>query len=415
MSSSTTAAYPPVATGSAPGVATTIAGRVVDSRQHTVSRGRRAHQDPGQGTAQLLGGAGVAEHRSAQAVTAALGTSPAGRDGRAPGALRWALRAAQAERPVADAAQGRRAASVAGEPGRVADARCLHEHRSGLHGISQQRVRLGRHPGRPSARVAFEVVVSVTGEVHRDALAHDVPRRHDLCGPTRAEEVLRLHTAGVRRQHGRAAGLLGAHEQNLAGMGVRRARLVVQVVTVVPDRHQSEVLHRREHGGAGADHDAHRPAADRQKRAVALRPGRCLPPAPRGDPPQPFGERSVETSHVAVVGNADEGAPAGRSRRHHGLGENLGPVVAGKHRPHGPGRLPSREPLQHGQTVGISRELLGTGRRGDQGRRLGGLLLDGCVPGRDGQPEDIGADAGVPRGHSAGQRGDVGAEHRARG
>ena len=412
VSSSTTAAYPPVATGSAPGVATTIAGRSStvastpspedDVRTRTPGRAR-----PSSSAVRASPSTGARSPwppHSAQRQPGATVAHQAHSGGR--------CGSAQAERSVADAAQGRRTASVAGEPGRVADARCLHEHRSGLHGIAQQRVRLGRHPGRPCARVALEVVVGVAGEVHRDALAYDVARRHDLGGPPGAEEVLRLHAARVRRQHGRAAGLLGAHEQHLAGMGVRRPRLVVEVVAVVPDRHQPEVLHRREHGGAGADHDAHGPAADRQERAVALRRAGVGRQHHVAALPQPLGERRVETSHVAVVGNADERAPAGRSRRHDGLGEDLGPVVAGQHRPHGPRRLPGREPLQHGRAIGIvARGPRDGPPRSTSGGRLGGLLLDRRVPGRDGQPEDVGADAGVPRGHGAGQRRDVGGEH----
>ena len=41
-----------------------------------------------------------------------------------------------------------------------------------------------------------------------------------------------------------------------------------------------------------------------------------------------------------------------------------------------------------------------------------GLLLGGGVPGRDGEPQHVGAGAGVPRGDVAGERGDLGAQHR---
>ena len=41
----------------------------------------------------------------------------------------------------------------------------------------------------------------------------------------------------------------------------------------------------------------------------------------------------------------------------------------------------------------------------------GGLLLDSRVPWRDGQAEHVGTDAGVPRGHGAGQRRNVRGEH----
>ena len=260
---------------------------------------------------------------------------------------------------MADGAEGRRTAAVAGEPGRVADARRLHQHRPRLDGVAQQVERLGRHPGRAGTGVALEVVVGVAGQVHGDALAYDVARADDLGGPAGAEEVLRLDAARVRRQHGRAAGLLRAHEQHLAGVGVRRPRLVVEVVTVVPDRHQAEVLHRREHGGAGADHDAHRPAADRQERAVALRRAGVGRQHHVAALPQPLGERRVEPSDVAVVGHADERAAARGGGRDHGLGQDLGPVVAGQHRPDGAGRLarppaPAGPPALRGSARGRS-------------------------------------------------------------
>jgi hypothetical protein len=52
----------------------------------------------------------------------------------------------------------------------------------------------------------------------------------------------------------------GAGEQNLARVGVRRPGLGMQVVAVVPDRHEAEVGHRCEGRGARADDDAARPA-----------------------------------------------------------------------------------------------------------------------------------------------------------
>ena len=294
---------------------------------------------------------------------------------------------------------------------RVAGARCLHEHRSRLHGIAQQVERLGRHPGRACAGVAFEVPVGVAGDVHGDALAYDVTRCDYLGGPPGPEEVLRLHAASVRRQHGGAAGLLRAHQEHLAGVGVRRPRLVVQVVTVVPDRYQAEVLHRREHGCSGADHDAHGPAPDRQEGAVALGRAGVRRQHDVAALAHPLGERGVEAGHVAMVGHADQRSPAGAGRRDHGLGQHLGPVVAGQDRPDGPGRLPRRQPLQHPGPCGIAREVVGTGGPADGGRRLGRLLLDGRMTRRDGQAEDVRADAGVPRGHGAGQCRDIRREH----
>ena len=86
--------------------------------------------------------------------------------------------------------------------------------------------------------------VGVPGQADRDPVADDILWSDHLGGPTGAEEVLRLDAACVRRQHGRAPGLLGPHEQHLAGVRVRRPRLGEQVVAVVPDRHQPEIVNR---------------------------------------------------------------------------------------------------------------------------------------------------------------------------
>ena len=175
---------------------------------------------------------------------------------------------------MADGAQRRGTAVVARQPGGVADARSLHEHRPVLHGVAQELERLARQPRRPGAGVAGQVAVGVTCEADGDAFADELPGRHHLGGPTGAQEVFRLDAARVGREHGRATGLLGTHQEDLARMGVRRPRLVVEVVAVVPDRHQSEVPDRGERGCASADHHPDRASRDRQERPVALgRPG----------------------------------------------------------------------------------------------------------------------------------------------
>ncbi len=315
-----------------------MAGWSSTSAMHPLPRRRLAHEDSGQGPADLLGGAGVAEDGCPQSAPAALGTGPAGRLGRAPRALGRAGGSAQAQGSVADRAQGRRTAVVAGEPGGVADARRLHQDRPVLHRLAQQLERLARQPRRAGGGVAGEVALGVAGEADGDALADEVAGRGHLGGPAGAQEVLRLDAAGVRRQHGRAAGLLGAHQQDLAGMGVRRPRLVVQVVAVVPDRHQAEVADGRERGRAGADHDPDRSARDGQERAVALRRARVGLEHDVSALAEPRRQRSVEPVEVAVVGDAHQGPAAGERGGDHGLGQDRGPVVAGHHGPDGPRR-----------------------------------------------------------------------------
>ena len=202
-------------------------------------------------------------------------------------------------------------------------------------------------------------------------------------------------------------------EQDLAGMGVRRPRLVVEVVAVVPDRHQPEVLHGRERGGAGADDDPHGPARDREERAVAL--GRsglggehdvAALAEPRRSGPRPAGRgRGGRARRRARRGRRSAVATTASAR----ISAQSSP---GSDRPDRARRLPGGEPVEQRRAVRGSarpgpRVDLGVDRR----RRLGVLLLDGRVPRRDGEPEHVGAGAGVPRGHGAGERGDVGGEH----
>ena len=139
---------------------------------------------------------------------------------------------------------------------------------------------------------------------------------------------------------------LGAHQEDLAGMGVRRPRLVVQVVAVVPDRHQAEILDGRERGGAGADDDLDRSAGDGQEGAVAL--GRPCLGGEYDVPPllEPGRQGSVEPGEVAMVGHADQGTATRSGGGDDGLGQELGPVVAGDHAPDGTRSLTPAQPVE---------------------------------------------------------------------
>ena len=107
----------------------------------------------------------------------------------------------------------------------------------------------------------------------RSALA----RRDELVGPAGGQQLLGLDAAGEPADQGRGVLDLGPGQQHLAGVGVRRAGLGVEVVTVVPDRHQPEVVDGREGGRAGADHDPPGAAGDGEELAVAAGRARLRP------------------------------------------------------------------------------------------------------------------------------------------
>ena len=111
-----------------------------------------------------------------------------------------------------------------------------------------------------------------------------------------------------------AAGQLGPGEQHLAGVRVRRPRLGVQVVAVVPDHHQPEVGDRREHRRPGADHHRHLAAAGGEERAGTARPARAPRDSATCRPgPSTAVERGVEPVEVAGVGHDRRRRPAGRA------------------------------------------------------------------------------------------------------
>ena len=66
------------------------------------------------------------------------------------------------------------------------------------------------------------------------------------------DQPLRLGAAGVAGQQAPGAFLPGAEQQDLAGVRVRGTLLDVEVIAVVPADHETEVLHGRVGGGAGA-------------------------------------------------------------------------------------------------------------------------------------------------------------------
>ena len=146
-------------------------------------------------------------------------------------------------------------------------------------------------------------------------------------------------------------------QQHVADVRVGRARLVEQVVAVVPPRHQAEVAHRREGCGPGADDDRHVAAQDLEPGGVAR-----LRPLVGGEPhvatgPEGRGEGGVDPGDVAVVGHDEHAAPTAGEGRRGCRGQGRRPVLlgcgGGQRQPRRCGRVARGEPRQVGRPRGI--------------------------------------------------------------
>ena len=214
--------------------------------------------------------------------------------------------------------------------GRVDEHRAVDQ--AGRQGVGH----LLGHPGGPGQRVALELEVGGAGDGHGDGGPERLAGRGELVGPAGRQQLLGLDAAGEAADQGGGVLDLRSGQEHLAGVGVRRARLGVEVVAVVPDRHQPEVVDRSEGSRAGADHDPARTAGHGQELAVA--PGRARTGGEHDVVPGPehLGEGGVEPVDVTMVGDAEHAsAPAGERGRGR-LGEQAGPVLPGQGRPDSP-------------------------------------------------------------------------------
>ncbi len=133
---------------------------------------------------------------------------------------------------------------------------------------------------------------------------------------------------------------MGAQHQHLADVRVRRPRLRVQVVTVVPDDHETEVVHRRESGGAGTDDRADHTPAGQQEAPVTLGRTEIGGENDVAVRPEPGLQRGVDPSHVTPIGDDDHCAPPARDRGRHELGDLGRPGRARQRWPHRARRPP---------------------------------------------------------------------------
>ena len=417
------------------------------------------HRHPGEGPAQLLGGAPGPDHAGAQGAAGAVRALELRRHRTAPAAGRRRAGGGQRQRPGAARAAGGLATGLAGQRGQVAPARHLDQHGAplepGLGGAPGRRGQVG-HRGR-----AVPVDVgALTGHEHPGGGAADGCR-----GGDDRVHLAGLHPALDRGGAGEAAaqqgGALGAgpQRQHLAHVRVRRPWLGQQVVTVVPPGHQAQVAHRGEHRGPGADH-----AAD--VAAQQLQPGRVarLRPLAGGQPDVLAGAQEslqggVDPVDVTVVrhdehgaapggqgragGHRQRGRPVGGRRRPRrqparrpgrparrpsgGRRARIGPdarrsrtgvahprVLAGQRQPRGGRGLPGGDPPQERRAGRVA----GPGARLGHRRRLGCLaaqvLLRGRVTRGDRQPQHVAQGAGVALGDGPAQRQQRGREHRLR-
>jgi hypothetical protein len=134
-----------------------------------------------------------------------------------------------------------------------------------------------REPGRDGRRVALPVDVIAGWEHGRRVGPHHVTGRHQFSGPSGLHPQLRLDAARRRGDERARVAQLSAGEQHLQGVRIGRSGFGVQVIAVIPDRHQPQVGDRGEGGRPRPDHGANLPAAASQEAPVTLgRPQRVV-------------------------------------------------------------------------------------------------------------------------------------------
>ena len=159
--------------------------------------------------------------------------------------------------------------------------------------------------------------------------------------------------------------------EHLPHVGVGRPRLVVQVVAVVPPRHQPEVPHGRKRRSAGADHDLHVPPQHLEPGGVA-----SLRPLIGGEPDVPArteqcGQGSVDpaTSRWSGTTMTEPRPPSSAACR---LGQTGGPASRGVRRggrqPRG-GRRPAGGEVGQGGAPRHTAPRGGGGSTGNRWRR----------------------------------------------
>ncbi|MGY4642579.1 hypothetical protein ACVW07_000412 [Cellulomonas sp. URHB0016] len=322
---------------------------------------------------------------------------------------------------MARGAPGGRPAPAARDHRQVPRAGHLHEDRTGLEPVADRAPRRRRQPCRRRGTLAGELG-GVECEHPRRPRPGRRPVRDDLTGPPALDERLRLHGPSVRTDEESAPLELGAQCQHLADVRVRRPRLGVQTVAVVPAHDEAEVRHRRERRGTCADDHLCATAQRRQERpvpdcrsVVRHEPDRTL--RPRGRPARHAhrSEGLEDAVHVPGVRDHHERPAAAEHARADGLRHGVGPALPRRTRqcgPHRPRCGTGSEVLQERGSATVR----GPRRRSRcRDQRLGGsggrLRLDPGMPRRHREPQHVDERAGPPVRHRAGQPCDGGREH----
>ena len=316
------------------------------------------------------------------------------------------------QRSLAVPAARRRPAVGARQRRQVAAAGHLDQHRPAGERVPGRAPGQARQPGRAGGRVGGLLGV-VTGDQDpwRRAAQHRAGGPH-RAGPAGADQLGGFRRTGEAPHEQAAALPQRAQAEHLAYVRVGSVRLGVQVVPVVPDDHQPEVLHGREHRGAGADHRAGRPAAHREPAPVALGRAEVGRQHDMAVAAEARGQGVVDAGHVTPVGEHHQRpAPAGQGGGHRER-HRVRPVGTRQGGPDGArGATGTERREQAGAlVVGVPR----AGRRDGRRRRrrgCGRLRLDPGVPRRDRQPQHVGHRARIAGGHRAGQVEDRRAEH----
>ncbi len=191
--------------------------------------------------------------------------------------------------------------SLAGQRLAVAAARHLHQH--GTLGRAHRAEHFLREPSR--RRSCRRPIGDLEAR----------PRRTSRCllgdqldAPAALDQRLSLGRTRIAADQQGRLGCRCAQQEHLAGMRVGRAWLGVEIVAVVPHRHESEIVYGRKRRRPRAEHDLHLPSRDREERGVARCRRRCGRQHDVMTRTQHLGECCIPARDVSYVGHADDRA-----------------------------------------------------------------------------------------------------------
>ncbi len=372
----------------------------------------------GERAGQLLrGAAGPDDQRAQPGLPAA--RAPRARGLAAPAAHGRRPCRGQGQRAAAPRAAGPRAAAFAGHGDHVAPAGHLEQDRPAGEPLARGAQGQAGHARRAGGLVPGQLrVIAGHGDPRRPP-ADRVPPGGEGGGPAAGHQLGHLgRPREAAQQRGRAAAVR-AEREHLPGVRVRRPRLGVQVVAVVPDHDQSEVGDGGEHRGPGPGGHADLAPGDPEPAPVPLGGTEARRETDVLAGPEQAGQRGVDQAEVPGVGDDDQRPAPGGAGGGGRPPDLVGPVRAGQG---GPGRARRAPRGQRGEER-PARRVAGPGAR--LGERNPGLAvprrpaarcrrLGRGVARRDRQPQHVGQRAAVPVGHRAGQPGDLGRQHRLR-